>query len=229
MALLWLSLLEAFIAYARFIQTKEESYRKAFDTACENLLSINEEGKKVVGEKYYPMAIGRWIGDYTKTDTVSIFVADAKESLEKELEETLALESENLVDFVVCGGGNEGHKIQKEVNFSDTCVTDEGIFRIPGTGLGKAWSMVNAHGWFSYELKVKPNQVNEISVFAKGSDGKLNYSIDLDGEKTLVNKEGDELTETLVRFTENKGNTTVRIRIDRTTGYTPYIYQIKVK
>ena len=228
-ALLWKELAEIFIAYARFIQTKEEHYRTDFYGACEKLLAVNEEGKTVVGQKYYPMAIGRWIGDYTRTDTVSLFVADVKKSFEKEIEETLALEKEELLDFVVCGGGNEGHKIQKEVNFSDTLVDDSGIYRIPGTGLGKAWSMVNAHGWFSYELKVRPNQVNEITVLAKGTDGKLHYSIEANGQKLVVKEECDGLQETTFKFVEKSGNSVVRLRIDRMTGYTPYIYQIKVK
>ena len=146
-----------------------------------------------------------------------------------ERKETAELEKENLTDYIICGGGNESHKLQKEVNFSDTYIYEDGLCRIPGTNRGKAFSTVNAHGWFSYEIKVKPNTVNEIVIVAKGSDGCLDFSVEIDGKTTVVKQKTDELTEIPVSFTEENGKDKVRIRIDRITGNTPYIYQIKVK
>jgi hypothetical protein len=66
-------------------------------------------------------------------------------------------------------------------------------------------------------------------VLAKGTDGKLHYSIEANGQKLVVKEECDGLQETTFKFVEKSGNSVVRLRIDRMTGYTPYIYQIKVK
>ncbi len=228
-AKLWQALTEVFIGYAKFIETGDEGYKTVFETACKNLLLINAEGIAELGKKYYPVAIGKSMDDGRKADIVELFVDEAKKSFDAEIATTNALRKENLTDFVVCGGGNEGHKLQKEVNFSDTYVFDDGLCRIPGTNRGKAWSMVNAHGWFSYEVKVKPNAENQISILAKGTDGKLHFSAELDGEKTIVQKETDALIEIVLPYTEKSGNERIRLRIDRITGYTPFIYQIKVR
>ena len=137
------------------------------------------------------------------------------------------INGEIITDFIVCGGGREGHKLQKEVNFSDTYIFEDGVCRIPGTNRGKAWSTVNAHGWFSYEIKVKPNTENEITIIVKGSDGRLDFSVEIAGNKTVVNEKCEGKTEVKICYFAKAES--VRIRIDRISAYTPFVYGIKVK
>ena len=120
-------------------------------SACKELTEIDTEGKKAVVKNYYPMTILR----PGVLDLVPLFLEEVQASFYKEREAIQAWKKEKLTDFIVCGSGNEGHKLQKEVNFSDTYIFEDGVCRIPGTNRGKAWSMVNAHVWFSYEIKVK--------------------------------------------------------------------------
>lgn len=215
-AKLWLSLTKAFIAYANRDKT-------GIELACKELLLIDCEGKKTVKDNYYPMAIVKAHG----LDSVPSFVSEIRNSFEKESLAEARLCQENLTDYIVCGGGNEGHNLQKEVNFSDTYILEDGVCRIPGTNRGKDWSTVNAHGWFSYLLKTKPNEENEITVVAKGSDGNLEMSVDIEGEKTVYCKRTDIKEEIKIKYFAK--NTTARIRIDRISSYTPFIYEIKVK
>lgn len=215
-AKLWLSLTKAFIAYANRDKT-------GIELACKELLLIDCEGKKAVKDNYYPMAIVKAQG----LDSVPSFVSEIRNSFEKESLAEARLCQENLTDYIVCGGGNEGHNLQKEVNFSDTYILEDGVCRIPGTNRGKDWSTVNAHGWFSYLLKTKPNEENEITVVAKGSNGNLEMSVDIEGEKTVYCKRTDIKEEIKIKYFAK--NTTARIRIDRISSYTPFIYEIKVK
>ncbi len=215
-AKLWLAMTKAFIAYAK-------DDEKGLRCACEELTEIDTEGRKTVVKNYYPTTIVRAEG----LDPVPLFVQEIQDSFAKERKATQKLQSENLTDFIVCGGGKEGHKLQKEVNFSDTYILEDGVCRIPGTNRGKAWSTVKAHGWFSYEIKVKPDAENEIVIVAKGSDGQLDMSVDIDGEKRVIRQAADGKTE--VKLAYYAKNQTARIRIDRISGYTPYVYEIKVK
>ncbi len=215
-AKLWYSLTKAFIAYA----CDDE---KGLLSACEELTKVDEEGKKTVVKNYYPTTIVRAMG----LDPVPLFVKEVQASFYKERETTQALEKESLTDFIVCGGGNEGHKLQKEVNFSDTYIFEDGVCRIPGSNRGKAWSTVNAHGWFSYEIQVKPNEENEIIIVAKGSDGHLDMRVEFDGEKTTVRQETEGKTQVKIKYFAKAQ--TARIRIDRISAYTPFIYEIRVK
>ena len=215
-AKLWNALTKAFIAYAN-------NNESDLISACKELVEIDNEGKKTVVKNYYPTTIVRVEG----LDPVPLFVEEVQASFYKEREATKALQQENLTDFIVCGGGNEGHKLQKEVNFSDTYIFDDGVCRIPGTNRGKAWSTVNAHGWFSYEIKVKPNEENEITIIAKGSNGKLDMSVEIDGDITRVSRNVEEKTQVKIGYFAKSG--VARIRIDRISANTPFIYEIKVK
>ncbi len=218
-AKLWYALTKAFIAYAR----EDEN---GLNAACAELLETNAEGKKTV-KNYYPAKLTAKLAREEDVDSVPCFVKDVKASYEKEKITTERLKKERLTDYIVCGGGREGHKLKKEVNFSDTYIFDDGVCRIPGTNRGKAWSTVNAHGWFSYEIKVKPNAENEITVVAKGSDGRLNMSVDIDGQKFVVRQEIGGKTPITVKYYATAE--TARIRIDRISAYTPYVYEIKVR
>lgn len=215
-ARLWFALTRVFIAYAN----ENEAELLA---VCEELTAIEDEAKKTVTQNYYVTTIVRAQG----IDPVAQFVKEVKASFYKERETAESLQKRGLTDFVVCGGGLEGHKLQKEVNFSDTYVFEDGVCRIPGTNKGKDWSTVNAHGWFSYEINVKPNEENEITVVAKGSDGRLDMGVEIEGERTVVSENADGKKEIAIRYFAKEK--IARIRIDRTSAYTPFVYEIKVK
>ena len=62
---------------------------------------------------------------------------------------------------------------------------------------------------------------------AKGSDNHLDLSVTLDGETTVIREEVEGKKEIKIKY-HAKGNL-ARIRIDRISAHTPYIYEIKVK
>lgn len=234
-SVLWERLIVALIGYAKFFEYGEEKYRKAFLDATDDLLRVNEEGKSELGVyRYYPTALGTRGNlsekiDVAKIDKVAIFVDQARRSFEYEAAEVERLNGEELVDYVITGAGNEGHKLFKEVNFSDTFLLEDGVCRIAGTYRGKAFSTVNAHGWFRYEMAVKPNAENEILITAKGMEGQLDFSVTVDGEKTVVRKTVDGKCEVSIPYVEREGKTSVQIRLDRISAHTPFFYTIKIK
>ena len=114
---LWYALTKAFIAYAR---DREEDLL----VACKELTEIDSEGRTVL-KNYYPTTIVSAEG----LDPVPLFVEEVQASFYKEREATQALKEEKLTDFIVCGGGKEGHKLQKEVNFSDAHIFEDGVYR----------------------------------------------------------------------------------------------------
>ena len=215
-ARLWYALTKAYIAYAR-------DDEKGLLSACGELTEIDTEGKKTLIKNYYPTTIVRAVG----LEPVPLFVEEVQASFYKEREATQALKKENLTDFIVCGGGNESHKLQKEVNFSDTYIFEDGVCRIPGTNRGKAWSTVNAHGWFSYEIKVKQNTENIIEIVAKGTNGRLDLSVEINGEKTIFQEK--TVYKVKLKIPYYAKSEYVRIRIDRISAYTPYVYEILVR
>ena len=228
-------LVASLIGYAKYFEYKDEKYKKAFLDALDDLTRINEEGKAELGvRRYYPTALGARgslseVIDVAKIDKVAIFVKAAREAFLYEAAECERLDGEGLVDYVVTGAANEGHRLFKEVNFSDTFHLEDGVCRIAGTYRGKSFSTVNAHGWFRYEIKVRPNALNEILITAKGSEGSIDFSVDIDGERTVIREAADGKREIRIPFTERCGKDKVFIRLDRISASTPFFYLIKVK
>jgi hypothetical protein len=223
----WVELTDAYIAYARYFETKDAAYETKLFTALDNLLKINEEGIKDLDKDFYCVIGDGAFQSFSRQELIKNFVKDTKESFEIEKKTVSEFEKENLVDYVVCGGANEGHRLQKEVNFSDTLVIDGALCRIPGNRKGMKWATINAHGWFSYELKVKAQNTFEIEAGASGET--LDMKITL-GENEFVINEKIEGKKIISLPYENKnGDKTVRIRFDRLSGSTPCIYSIKVK
>ena len=210
------ALTKSFIAYAN----DDES---GLLSSCKELIRIDDEGKNIVSKNYYPTTIVRVEG----LDPVPLFVKEIQASFYCERKTIKELEKLALTDFIVCGGGNEGHKLQKEVNFSDTYIFEDGVCRIPGSNRGKEWSTVNAHGWFSYEIALQKDKENKIQIVAKGSEGILDMIVDIDGEKFEIHRSVEG--KTIVNLVYLSKKPTARIRIDRTSKYTPYIYEIRVK
>ena len=68
---------------------------------------------------------------------------------------------------------------------------------------------------------------NEIEIVAKGSNGKLEMRVEIDGEITRIKEKVEE--QTVVKIPHFAKADTTRIRIDRISAHTPFVYQIKVK
>ena len=231
----WQALLEVFVAYTGYFAGKntEEGYRYAVNA----LLEADNEGKEALGAQYFVTRVVG--GDMSQIrnkntlkqptlDRVGEFVSQLNASFEAEKAETERLKGTGAIDFVVCGGGYEGHRLQKEVNFSDTAVTSRGVCRIAGTLRGTDFSRINTHGWFGYFLKVKPNAENTIKLRLGSIHAKTDMRISLAGKEIVIGEERDYLELTLP-FTETEGKDEVYIRFDRLTGYTPCVYSVVVE
>ena len=227
-ARLWNSLTYVFINYAKYFEKRDEAYVKAMEEHLEKLLVINKEAIALLGDKFY-CQIGTVYSKNEKFDFVENFVKEVRDSFRAEKIQTEAIEKEqNLVDYVICGGAMESHKLQKEVNFSDTYVTGDSLYRIPGTGRGTSWSTVNTHGWFSYEISVKKGVENTIKLLLGTHLCKdIDIKVTLDGkEYTFSEKTDGNTKEVSIPYKADKD--VVRIRFDRFTANTPCVHNIRV-
>jgi len=222
-AKVWYHLAKVHISYTGYFEDKCEEKEKAFRLCVSELRKVSEEGYAMLGERFYCRG-----GDLGNLDYIENFTGDVEKSFEFEKEKTAELEKENLTDFIVCAGGYEGHRLKKEVNFSDTFVLPDGIARIPGNRHGEKWSTVSSHGWFSYRVKVKPNSLNTIKITAKNPEGKVSMTVTLGNNTYNLKKDSALKEEFSLFYEETEGKDHIRIRIDRNSVYTPYIYTIKI-
>jgi hypothetical protein len=160
---------------------------------------------------------------------IGLFVEETKKSFAYEEELTRELKAENLTDFIVCGGANESHKLMKEVNFSDSIFVDDQLVRICGNRKGLEWSMINAHGWFSYEIAVKENAPNTVEIVCETKGDSLDMKITLGKSETIIKESVDGKKVISIPYSAKAGETSVRIRFDRLSGNTPFVYTVKVK
>lgn len=227
-ARLWYNLVKVFNSYIKYFEKKDEKYICDLDAAYDALEADNKEALELLGADFY-CRNGTLCQKNREFDYVESFIDEVKKSFAAEKAMTEQLENEELTDFIVCGGANEAHKLQKEVNFSDTFVSESGLlYRIPGSGRGTNWSTVNTHGWFSYEIAVKPNVDNKIKLLLGTHLCKdIDIKIELDGKQYTVSEKTDGKTfEYTINYRSEKS--AVRIRFDRFTANTPCVHTIKV-
>ncbi|MBQ7348803.1 MAG: hypothetical protein IJW47_02290, partial [Clostridia bacterium] len=223
----WVELTDAYISYIKFFETDDSSYQNKLYKALENLLELNRQGLELLGKNFYCVVDDGAFGTFGYNELIKNFITEVKQSFELEKAVNEKLKAENLTDYVVCGGANESHKLQKEVNFSDTLILPDGLCRIPGNRKGMKWSTINAHGWFSYQLKVNKNTENTIKIIASSNTESIDMKVSIDDVEYVIKEKADGKKE--FTFTLNTGDTdAVRIRIDRISGNTPCVYQIKV-
>ncbi len=227
----WRTLLDVFYAYVRFFESGDERFEKNFYDSVDALLACDQEGRAVVGENidYY---LNNYMFESGKiVHIVERFAKEITDSFAAEKAGYFALKEKGYTDYILCGGAMEGHKLQKEVNFSDTLLVEGNLCRIPGNRRGVQWSQINGHGWFSYELKIKPNATNTVSLEMGSLTERLDVKITV-GEKVFtVQEESPKTGKKTFAFdyTDEKGERVVRIRIDRISPYTPLVYTIVVK
>ena len=228
-ARIWQALTDVFVHYTKYFELKDDRREAALETALEQMLSLEKEARELLGEDFYVAKISHNpMASYsTSREPVPVFASDVRRCFRLEKALHAALEKEQLTDFIICGGGFEGHKICKEVNFSDTYILDDGVCRIPGTYRGKAFSTVNAHGWFSYEVRVRPHSANTLLVAASGSEGHVDFNVTVAGQTFAVRDDAKGKKEYAFRF-DAGAEDAVRVRFDRASGYTPFIYTVKI-
>ena len=221
---LWRTITDSFIGYAKYFETGKEEYKALLFSSLDKLDALNAEGLSLLGKKFFPFDI-----DLNQSDMIALFTDETKRSFAYEEKVYNELVKENLTDFIICGGATEGHKLKKEVNFSDTIFVDEELVRICGNRNGLAWSLINAHGWFSYEINVKENAENVIEIVCGTSGETLDLKITIGDKEVIFGEkiEGKKLI--TIPYAAKAGENTVTIRFDRLSGSTPYAYTIKVK
>lgn len=217
---IWRTLIDVFYNYAKFFEVGGGNFQIELYSALDKLEYFNEQGYTLLGKDFYCLN-----GD-TNYNYIETFVKDVKESFTAEKQAFEVLSKQNLLDFVICGGASEGHKLKKEVNFSDTLVKDGRLARIPGSNR-KGWSTVNAHGWFAYEIKVTPNKTNRIEVVAGSLTDTLDLKITIGDKQMVINKQINKEQVINFEYTAKEENA-VYIRFDRLTANTPCIFEIKV-
>ena len=74
---------------------------------------------------------------------------------------------------------------------------------------------------------MKPGVPNTLIVAANGSEGHIDFDLTIDEEKHEVRALSPEKKEFAFTFHPGEAKN-IRVRIDRVTGYTPFIYEIKV-
>ena len=121
----------------------------------------------------------------------------------------------------------EGHHLQKEVNFSDTLIREDGLCRIAGNKKGAQWSSVNTHGWFSYNIKVKPNCENILKIELGSLSDMLDIDILIDNDNYTISEESKSKKEFTFRYNNKDNKDNIRIRFDRRSANTPCVYAIK--
>ncbi|MBR2036756.1 MAG: hypothetical protein IKA09_03415 [Lachnospiraceae bacterium] len=223
---MWLTLTMIFMDYAQYFETRDDNYTISLEQNLENLLALNKQGTEILGDDFYVMAAKEVLA---VDGNVESFVKEIRENFRVEKETVENIEKEdNVLDYVVCGGPMEGHRLLKEVNFSDTKIRNGMLCRIPDNWKGAAWSSINAHGWISYEVRVQPNAVNTFAIMMEGVDEALDVRISIGKKEYLIQEKLNDRKEFMLNYKEELGKTSVRIRFSKLSGHTPCIYTIKV-
>ena len=229
-----------YIAMAKLFEENDKGALTEIFTAIDKMAELDAAGYDALGEDWYCEAVSLKPGtpfltynmtvDYSeRTSQVYHLKTMMEHALAHEIETRRVLEEENPVDFVVSGGFSEGHNAKSEPNFSGTLTLDDGNCRTAGSQRGTYWSVVKAHGWFSYDMKVKPNSENTIVIRGKGHTGALSIDIAIDGDMTRHSVAGDGILEISRTFTPKPDVETVTVRIDRNSESLPFIYSVMIK
>ncbi len=228
-ARLWEQLTFCCIGLAGYFESKDERCIEDVTRAMERLIEIDNEGFATLGEEYYCYALGRTSPTKATRSNVPHFVAQVSELFEKEVAEIKRLDGMGLVDYVVAGGFGERHNMKKEINFSSSHTFPDGVCRLAGSSRGKAWSVVKAHGWFSYDLAVKPNAENIITVTAGGWDSEhIDLAVTVNGKRQVFTEVSEKKLALTIPYTATDEDK-VTVRFDRITEFAPVVYTVEVK
>lgn len=229
---IWKTLVCIFKDYVTYFEEFEEVYEEAFENDLEKICNLRDEGLRTLGDDFYCVKGGGELGlinDRNTFDYIGAFVKEIRESFSIEKEEDSVLrKKKEVVDYVICGGAMEGHQLRKEVNFSDTLTRNGKLCRIPGNRNGMKWSSINAHGWFSYVVKILPNQCNRLIIELDNTEGIIDVKITVGEKEFFVHERTKEIYEFSIPYTASINEKSVNIRFDKISKYTPCVYSIKV-
>lgn len=230
----------AYIAMAKYFEGNDESALSDVFAAIDNITELDEAGYRELGQDWHCEVLSLKPGnafmtygltvDYSKrTSQAHHLKRMLGRAVELEVETRRMLAKENPVDFVVAGGFSEEHNKKSEPNFSGALTLDDGNCRTAGSERGAFWSVLKAHGWFSYDMKVKPNEENTIVVRGKGHTGTFSIDITIDGNMTRHSVTGDGILEISRSFMPGKDAQTVTVKIERNSDSLPFVYSLMMK
>ena len=226
---MWRKLVDIFFHYEQFfVKGMDPEEETKLNQAIAEMEALHDIGGAKLGSRFYPFLHNKGeLADYPKE-----FLDELRESFAAEKADW-ALETANgSYDFCLCGGGAEGHRLMKEVNYSDTLVIDGHTARIPGHNPARDWGRINTHGWFSYELSVPEEGTYTLTVDAGSFTDRLSFDITVDGSAPIsVNqtvKRGKAVTLSFP-MTATPGKRAIRIRFDRNSADTPFISRIAIR
>lgn len=233
-------LIKAYIAMANYFEGNDEGALTDIFAAIDAITELDEAGYRELGKDWHCEALSLKPGspfmtygltvDYSRrTSHAHHLKAMLGRAIELEVETRRMLTKQNPVDFVVAGGFSEEHNKQSEPNFSAALTLDDGNCRTAGSERGSFWSVLKAHGWFSYDLKVRPNQENTLVVRGKGHNGTFSIDIVVDGDMTRHSVTGDGILEIARAFTPGKDVQTVTVKIERNSESLPFVYSLMMK
>ncbi len=229
----------AYIGMAKYFEFEDESALPEIYAAIDRMTELDKAGYKELGKDWYCEVLSLKPGNAFLTYSIKVDYSERTSqvyhlksmlgrAIEMEVEARRMLKEGNPVDFIVAGGCNEGHNRQSEPNFSGALTLEDGNCRTAGSERGAFWSVLKAHGWFSYDMKVRPNQENTVVIRGKGHTGTFSIDITIDGVMTRHSVTGDGILEVSRTFTPLKDATEVTVRVDRNSDSLPFVYTLKM-
>lgn len=219
-----------------FEHNDEAALEKIYE--CIDIMrAIDKEGYEELGDDFYFEALSvkkgsnfRRFGieaEITDKRDGNVYLLDRvlKKALDMEISANRELRAKNVTDFVIAGGFSEEHNL-KATGFTGSLVFSDGSCRTAGTPRGAAWSVLKAYGGFSYEMKVKPDVENVLTIKGKGEDGSFNIDLIINDEMARYKNSGEGFVEIEHRFTPKEGQDIVTVRIDRNSDSLPFIYTL---
>lgn len=225
---IWEQVALLYSSLARYFESADRIWLQTIYSALDTMKELDDEGFALLGDDFYCEALGPEKADGGRRSPLQDLQNTIKTRIELEVEEFDRLQKEQLYDFLIAGGFSEEHNHRNEPNFSSPVCLPEGVCRCAGSLRGKAWSVLKAHGWIAYDMKVRPDQENTLVISGKGEEGHLRFDLDVDGQMTRVALDGEGFVEYTHKFTPAAGAQTVAVRIDRNSEYMPYIHTLKM-
>lgn len=222
---------------ARYFEHNDEDALKKVYECIDIMRALDKEGFDELGDDFYFEVLSfkkdnafRTFGlgsDSTDPRDSHVYLLDQllKKAIDMEVKSNRELLARKVTDFIIAGGFSEEHNPKFEGHFSASLTMPDGSCRTAGSQR-TTWSVVNTHGWFSYEMKVKPGTENVLTVTGKGADGNLNIDIEINGEMKRYHKSGEGLVDIKHCFTPKEGQDVVTVRIDRNSPSLPFIYTL---
>ncbi|MBR7116479.1 MAG: hypothetical protein IKC87_02085 [Clostridia bacterium] len=229
-----------YASLAKHFEHGDEEALAAAYKSIDIMKEIDKEGYAELGRDFHcealsisPKSAFKTFGvkptDTSRQSQVYHLDTELKLTLDLEVAAIKEMKEKNPADFVIAGGFSEAHNLKNEPNFSGAITMEDGVCRTAGSERGAMWSVLKAHGWFSYDMAVREGAQNTIVIRGKGHDGTLSFQLDIDGEISTHSISGDGILEITKTFKPADGKKTVTVKIERNSGSLPFIYSLMIK